>query len=136
MVSLLSLFYYCPQKVESLKHVQAVLNLPDRIVIKPSDTRWLSHKCCVHAILKELPALIITLQCIYDEFGDAEACELTLALRSYSGVATIVLLSAVLQLLAKLNCFMQRKTTNFSRLPIVLDGILAELKHLKDDLAE
>ena len=51
-------------------------------------------------------------------------------------MATIVLLSAVLELLAKLNSFMQRKTTDFSRLPIVLDGILAELKHLKDDTAE
>ena len=127
MVSLLSLFYYCPQKVESLKHVQAVLNLSELKVIKPSDIRWIFHEHCVCAILKELPALIITLQSIYDECGDTEAYELTLALRSYSGVATIVLLSAVLELLAKLNCFMQRKTTDFSRLPIVRDGILAEL---------
>ena len=54
MLSLLSLFYYSPQKAESLKHVQAVLNLPELKVIKPSDTRWLSHECCVCAILKEL----------------------------------------------------------------------------------
>ena len=139
MVSLWSLFYYSPQKAESLKHVQAVLNLPELKVIKPSDTRWLPRwlppERCVCAILKELPALIITLQSIYGECGDAEAYGLSLALRSYSGVATIVLLSAVLELLAKLNCFMQRKTTDFSRLPIVLDGILAELKHLKDDTA-
>ena len=135
MVSLWSLFYYSPQKAESLKHVQAVLNLPELKVIKPSDTRWLSPERCVRAILKELPALIITLQSIYDECGDAEAYGLALALRSYSGVATIVLLSAVLELLAQLNCFMQRKTTDFSRLPIVLDGILVELKHLKDDTA-
>ena len=136
MVSLWSLFYYSPQKAESLKHVQVVLNLPELKVIKPSDTRWLSHERCVCAILRVLPALITTLQSIYDECGDAEAYELTLVLRSYSGVATIVLLSAVLELLAKLNCFMQRKTTDFSRLPIVLDGILAELKHLKDNIAK
>ena len=115
---------------------KAVLNLPELKIIKPSDTRWLSHERCVRAILKELPALIITLQSIYDECGDAEAYGLALALRSYSGVVTTILLSAVLELLAKLNCFMQRKTTDFSRLPIVLDGILAELKHLKDDTAE
>ena len=73
---------------------------------------------------------------VYDEYGGAEAYELALALRSYSGVATIVLLSAVLELLSKLNCFMQTKTTDFSRLPIVLDGIFVVLKHLTDDTAE
>ena len=81
--------------------MQAVLNLPELKVIKPSNTRWLSHERCVRAILKELPALIITLQSIYDECGDAEAYELALALRSYSGVVTIVFLSAVLELLGK-----------------------------------
>ena len=103
-----------PQKAESLKHVQAGQNLPELKLIKPNDTRWLSYECCVRAILKELHALIITLQSIYDECGDAEAYGLALALRSYrlyvSGVATIVLLSALLELLAKLNSFMQRKT--------------------------
>ena len=102
------------QKAGSLKHVQAVPNLPELKVIKPSNTRWLSHERYVCAILKALPPLIITLQSIYDEFGDVEAYGLSLALRSYGGVATIVLLSAVLDLLAKLNCFMQRKTTDFS----------------------
>ena len=85
------------------------------------------------AILEELSALIITLQSSYDECGDAEAYELALALRSYIGVATTVFLSSVLELLAKLNCFIQRKTADFSQLSIVLDGILVELKHLKDD---
>ena len=76
--------------------MQAVLNLRELKVIKPSDTRWISHERCVCAILKELPALIITLQSIYDECGDAEAYGLALALRSYSDVATIVVLFAVL----------------------------------------
>ena len=58
------------------------------------------------AIRMELPALIITLHKLYDDFGDAEAYGLPLALSSYSGVATINLLSVVLDLLAKLNCFM------------------------------
>ena len=87
MVSLWSLLYYSSKKAKSLKHVQAVLNLPELKVIKPSDTRWLSHEHCVPAILKELPALIITLQSNNDECGDAEAYGLALALRSYSGVA-------------------------------------------------
>ena len=53
-------------------------------------------------------------------------------LSSYSGIATIFLLSAVLDLLTKLNCFMERKATDLSRLPIVLDGVMCELKDLKN----
>ena len=45
-------------------------------------------------------------QALYNS-GDAEAYGLALALSSYSGVATINLLSVVVDLLAKLNCFMQ-----------------------------
>ena len=54
VLRLWSLFYYSTQKTESLKHEQAVLNLPELKVIKPSDTRWLSHERCVCAILKKL----------------------------------------------------------------------------------
>ena len=80
------------------------------------------------AIRKNLPALIITVHKLYDDPGDAKAYGLALALSSYN------LLSVVH--LAKLNCFMQRKTTNLSRLPIILKSIISELKHLKDAGAE
>ena len=136
MTNLWKLFHYSPKKAESLKHFQAVLNLPELKVTKPSDTRWLSHERCLRAILKELPALIITLHSLYEDSGDAEAYGIALALGSFSGIASLVLLSTVLDLLAKLNCFMQRKTTDFSRLPIVLECILAELKELKKDTAD
>ena len=55
MASLWKLFYYSPKKMETLKHVQSVLSLPELKVVKLSDTRWLSHERCVRAILKELP---------------------------------------------------------------------------------
>ena len=86
--------------------------------------------------MKELPALITTFQEFYEEFGDAEAYGLASVLNSYSGVATNVLLSVVLDLLAKLNGFMQWKATDFSKLPIVLQSITEEIKHLKDEKAE
>ena len=41
-------------------------------MVKPSDTRWLSHEHCVRAIKKELPALIITLQQFYETTESAE----------------------------------------------------------------
>ena len=49
-------------------------------MVKPSDTRWLSHERCVRAIKKELPALIITLQQFYETTGDAEAFGLSTVL--------------------------------------------------------
>ena len=136
MTNLWKLFHYSPKKAEMLKHVQAVLNLPELKVTKPSDTRWLSHERCLRAILKELPALIITLHSLYNDSGDAEAYCIALALGSFSGVASLVLRSTVLDLLAKLNCFMQRKATDFSPLPIVLESIVSELKALKQDRAD
>ena len=136
MTTLWKMFYYSPKKAEALKIVQSVLGLPELKILKPSDTRWLSHERCVQAIRKELPALICTLHQLYNDSGDTEAYGLALVLSSYSGVATIVFLSVVLDLLAKLNCFLQRKATDFSRLPIVLKNILSEVKHLKDDGAE
>ena len=90
--------------------------------------------CTSHS--KELPALICTLHQLYSDCGDAEAYGLALVLSSNSGVATTVFLSVVLDLLAKLNFFLQRKATDFSRLPIILKSILSEVKHLKDDGAE
>ena len=59
-----------------------------------------------------------------------------LVLSSFIGIATIFLLSAVLNLLAKLNCFLQRKNADFSRLSIILDSALCELENLKKDGAE
>ena len=136
MTTLWKMFYYSPKKAETLKNVQSVLGLQELKILKPSDTRWLSHERCVQAIHKELPALIYTLHQLYNDSGDAEAYGLALVLSSCSGVATIVFLFVVLGLLAKLNCFLQRKATDFSRLPIVLKSILSEVKHLKDDGAE
>ena len=46
-------------------------------------------------------------------------------------LATIFLLSAVLDLLARLNCFLHRKNADFSRL-----SVLCELENLIKDGAE
>ena len=59
--SIWQLFYYFPKKAEALKGIQAVLGFPELKILKPNDTRRLSHKCCVKAICKELPPLLQTL---------------------------------------------------------------------------
>ena len=136
MTNLWKLFYYSPKKAQALKDVQSVLSLPDLKVVKPNSTRRLSHERCLHAIRKDLPAIIITLQQLYQISGDAEAYGILLVLSSFSGVASIILLSQVLDFLARLSCYMQRETADFSRLPVVLESILKELEQLKEDEAE
>ena len=93
----------------------------------------MSHERCLCAICKDLPALIITLQQLYQTSGGAEAYGIALVLSSFSGVASIILLSEVVDLLAKLSCYMQRQTVDFSRLPLILKSILKELEELKED---
>ena len=126
------LFFYSPKKAESLKAVQSVLKLPE----KPSDTRWLSHECCVRAIYRELPALIVTLQQLYETSGDPEAYDIGALLATYTGVASIVFLSEVLDILARMNVLMQRKLLDLSRLPVLLKITTDQLQHLMDERSE
>ena len=136
LLNLWKLFYYSPKKAEKLKEVQSVLNHPELKVVKPSSTRWLSHERCVRAVRKELPAILITLQDLYETTGDAEAFGVQSILSSFAGVATVIILYEILNLIATLNCFMQRKATDFSRLKVILDSILDQLKCLKREDAD
>ena len=111
----------------TLKEVQSVLGLPELKIVKPSSTRWLSHERCMKAIRKELPALILTLQDLSEAFGIQKI------LSSFGGVAAVILLGEILNLLASFNCFMQKKTADFSRLKIMLNSTLDQIKSLKAD---
>ena len=58
-------FIIPPKKAHVLKGNQAVLGFPQQKIVKPSDSRWLSHERCVKAICKELPPLLQTLSLLY-----------------------------------------------------------------------
>ena len=136
MGNIWKLFYYSPKKTQALREVQAALTLPELKVVKPSDTRWLSHERCMRAIRKELPALITTLQQLYETTGDAEAFGLSTLLSSFTAVASVVFLSEVLDILARMNATMQRKVADFSKMQALLQFTLDELKSLKEEKAE
>ena len=80
-------------------------------MVKPSDTRWLSHEQCMQAIRKELSAIIVTLQQLYETSGDAEAFGLSTLLSNYTGIASAVFLSDVLDILARMNFCRGRQLT-------------------------
>ena len=103
---------------------------------KPSDTRWLSHERCMRAIRKELPALILALQQLYDSTGDAEAFGLSILPSSFSRVVSVFFLSDVLEILARINVILQRKVADFSKLQIMLQFTCDELKSLKREKAD
>ena len=136
MGNIWKLFYYSPKKMQALKEVQTALKLPELKVVKPSDTRWLSHERCMRAIRKDLPALVTTLQQLHETTGDAEAFGLSVLLASFTGVASVIFLSEVLDILARMNATMQTKVADFSKLNILLQLTLDELRSLKNDKAE
>ena len=136
MGNLWKLFYYSPKKAEALKEVQAALKFPQLKVVKPSSTRWLSHERCMRAISRELPAIIITLQQLHETTGDAEAFGLCTLLASFTCIASVMLLSEVLDILARMNATMQRKTADFSKLKIMIELTIESLEALKDEKSD
>ena len=73
---------------------------------------------------------------MYESSGDAEGFGLALLLTSQVGNASIALLSEVLDLLAKLNTYMQRKTGDFTRFFSFVSSMIEELKSLKSTYAK
>ena len=90
----------------------------------------------MRAIRKDLPAIIVTLQQLYETSGDAEAFGLSTVLSSFTGVASVMFLSEVLDILARMNVAMQKKRDDFSRLQVFLQSTVDELKNLKDEKAD
>ncbi len=136
MSNLWKLFYYSPKKAETLKEVQSALQLPELKIVKPSDTRWLSHERCMRAIKKELAALIITLQQLYEATGNAEALGLCSLLSSYVVISGIVFLAEVMDTMAKINAAIQRKIVDFSKIPSHKKILIDELTSLKSEESE
>ena len=66
-------FHNFPKRAECLKEVQSVLELTEMKVIKPSDTRWLSHERCVKVVKASYPAIVITIGQIYETTHEPEA---------------------------------------------------------------
>ena len=50
LISLWKFFHYSPKRTVQLKEMQHVIDLPELKMIKPSDTRWLSHEWYVKAV--------------------------------------------------------------------------------------
>ena len=96
LTTLWKLFYYSPQKAEHMKDIQAVLNLPQLKMLKPTDTRWLSHENTIRSVKRSYTAIVVTFEAIYEESGDADTHGLSLLLKILETAAFIYMLSEVL----------------------------------------
>ena len=86
--------------------------------------------------LLRAPTLIITLQQLYKTSGDSEAYSLSTLPATYTGVASVMFLSEVLDILARMNASMQRKLADFSKLPVLLKVTIDQLEQLKKEKSE
>ena len=89
LMTLWKFFHYSPKRAESLNEIQKVLDLPELKIVKPSDTRWLAHECCVKAVKASDSSIVLALENIYETSHEPEALGLSKALSSSSTIAAI-----------------------------------------------
>ena len=100
LMSVWKMFHYSPKKFSALKEMQALINHPQLKMIKPSDTCWLAHDKSVKAIRCSMRPLIDTLEHIHEDTGEPEALGMLRTMKTHNFVATLMMLSDVLPVLA------------------------------------
>ena len=110
-----------------MKEIQAVLELPELKVVKPSDTRWLAHECCVKAVNAVYKALVVTLDNNYQTFHEPEALGLHKVLSHFTTIAALDLLDYTLPQLARLSRTLQTKQLDLTMISSLVDAVLKSL---------
>ena len=91
LMTLWKFFHYSPKRAESLKEIQKVLDLLELKIVKPSDTRWLTHERYVKAVKASYSSIVLALENIYETSHEPEALGLCTALSSHSTIAAMYL---------------------------------------------
>ena len=89
-MTLWKFFHYSLKRAESLKEIQKVLDLPERKIVKQSDTRWHAHEHCVKAVKASYSSIVLALGNIYETSHEPEVLGLNKALSSHSTIAAIL----------------------------------------------
>ena len=133
MTTLWKHFHNSPKRAECLKEVQSVLELPEMKVIKPSDTRWLSHERCVKAVKASYSAIVITIGQIYETTHEPEALGIHGALCKLSTIAAIYLLDFTLPQVAKLSKALQTEQLDLSLISSLVSSLVDATVQSLDD---
>ena len=111
--------------------VQKLLECPERKVIQPSSTRWLSLGNAVLRLKDILPSVITSLGREAEERGNAAAAGLYQFLSNYQFICTLLLLSDVLPKVNILSKVFQLTSLDFSRAIRLRKSIVSQLEKLK-----
>ena len=126
-MTLWKFFHYSPKHAESLKEIQKVLDLPELKTVKPSDTCWLAHECCVNAVKASYSSMVLAFENIYETSHEPEAFGLSKALSSHSTIAAMYLLDYILPQVAKLSRALLTKHLDVSFISSLMDATLNSL---------
>ena len=113
--------------MQSLKEIQKVLNLPELKIVKPSDTRWLTHERCVKAVKASCSSIVLALENIYETSHEPEALGLSKVLSCHSTIVAMYLVDYILPQVAKLSCALQTKHLDPSLISSLVDATLNSL---------
>ena len=110
----MEIFHYSPKRCLNLKEIQKVLDISELKIVKPSDTRWLSHEKCVSTVKKYYGAIVSALETIYQESHELEALGISKILSKPSTLFVIYLLDYILPEVSKLSKSLQTEKLGLS----------------------
>ena len=120
----MEIFHYSPKRSQNLKEIQTVLDIPELKIVKPSDTRWLSHEKCVSTVKKCYGAIVSALETIYQESHEPEALGISKISSKPSTLFAIYLLDYILPEVSKLSKSLQTEKLDLSIISSLVDATL------------
>lgn len=137
LVSLSNLFEYSPQKQAVLEKVQEVKGEKILLPIRPSVTRWLSHRDCCVRLVDRYESIIDALDEIYTMKGkDPQVLGVRIALLKPDVVCMVLALCEVLSETNKLSLILQKEDTNFVKLPVYVNSTISCIQEIERKLED
>ena len=125
LLTLWNFFHFSPVRAAGL--IQEAMSLPELKMLKGVDTCWLSHKASVSALLRSLPAVLVTLQ----QQSDPTALGLYKVVTRYSFFASLLLLNDVLTAVNRLSMTFQRANIDYTIINPLLNSTMTTIEKLQ-----
>ena len=132
----MEIFSLFAEEIQNLKEIQIVLDIPELKIVKPSDTRWLSHEKCVSTVKKCYGAIVSELETIYQESHEPEALGICKILSKPSTLFAIYLLDYLLPEVSKLSKSLQTEKLDLSIISSLVDATLHTLEDVLQPAAK
>ena len=131
LFALWNYFHHSSVRMAGLKQMQEVMNSPELKMVKAVDTRWLSNKAAVSALLRCLPAVLVTLQ----QQSDPTAVGLVKVITRCNFFASLVLLDEILSAVSRLSLAFQRAAIDLTVVSPLLSSTIDTLEKMKQETA-